>query len=87
MWRRTRTHAGGGGHAAHSNPNDYVTYGGLTLKKPPSGEYALSKVIGATMWCVVSGWVGVWGDAARHSSCWLGRCVCSECGSCPGTYL
>jgi hypothetical protein len=39
-----------GGHAAHSNPNDYVTYAGLTLKKPPTWEYAASKLIGGTMW-------------------------------------
>jgi hypothetical protein len=42
--------AGGGGGAAHGNPNDYVTYAGLTLKKPPTWEYALSKLIGGTMW-------------------------------------
>jgi len=41
-----------GGHAAHGNPSDYVTYAGLTLKKPPTWEYALSKVIGGTMWYV-----------------------------------
>jgi hypothetical protein len=41
-----------GGHAAHSNPNDYVTYAGLTLKKPPTWEYAASKLIGGTMWWV-----------------------------------
>lgn len=39
-----------GGHAAHGNPNDYVTYAGLTLKKPSAGEYALSKILGGTMW-------------------------------------
>lgn len=44
------TNAGGG--AAHGNPNDYVTYAGLTIKKPPTWEYALSKLIGGTMWCV-----------------------------------
>lgn len=38
------------GGAAHGNPNDYVTYGGLTLRKPPTWEYALSKLIGGTMW-------------------------------------
>lgn len=37
-----------GSHAA--NPNDYVTYAGLTLKKAPTGEYLLSKGIGAVMW-------------------------------------
>ncbi len=37
-----------GSHAA--NPNDYVTYAGLTLKKAPTGEYLLSKGIGAIMW-------------------------------------
>lgn len=41
-----------GGHAAHGNPNDYVTYAGLTLKKPPTWEYALSKLVGGTMWWV-----------------------------------
>lgn len=41
---------GGGGGAPHGNPNDYVTYAGLTLKKPPTWEYALSKLIGGTMW-------------------------------------
>lgn len=39
-----------GGHAHHGNPEDYVTYAGLTLKKAPKWEYALSKTIGATMW-------------------------------------
>jgi hypothetical protein len=29
-----------------------VTYAGLTLRKPPTWEYALSKLIGGTMWCV-----------------------------------
>jgi hypothetical protein len=40
------------GHAHHGNPNDYVTYAGLTLKKASFGEYVVSKVIGGTMWWV-----------------------------------
>ncbi|KAF8056241.1 hypothetical protein HT031_006429 [Scenedesmus sp. PABB004] len=39
-----------GGAAHHGNPNDYVTYAGLTLKKPATWEYAAGKVIGGTMW-------------------------------------
>jgi hypothetical protein len=39
-----------GAHDAHANPNDYVSYAGLTLKKAPAGEYAMSKLIGAGMW-------------------------------------
>ncbi|KAF6262626.1 hypothetical protein COO60DRAFT_1495072 [Scenedesmus sp. NREL 46B-D3] len=41
---------GMGGSAHHGNPEDYVTYAGLKLKKAPGWEYALSKVIGGTMW-------------------------------------
>ena len=43
-----------GAHDAHANPNDYVTYAGLTLKKAPTGEYAMSKLIGAGMWWVAA---------------------------------
>lgn len=41
----------GGAHDSHAhNPNDYVAYAGLTLQKAPTGEYAMSKFIGAGMW-------------------------------------
>ena len=36
--------------AAHGNPKDYVTYGGLTLKKRSGFEYGMSKLLGGTMW-------------------------------------
>lgn len=36
--------------AHHGNPHDYVTYAGLTLKKPSPWEYYGSKLLGATMW-------------------------------------
>jgi hypothetical protein len=39
-----------GAHDAHANPNDYVTYAGLTLKKAPTSEYMMSKLLGAGMW-------------------------------------
>jgi len=38
------------GGAAHGNPKDYVTYGGLTLKKRSGFEYGMSKLLGGTMW-------------------------------------
>ena len=38
------------GHAHSGNPSDYVTYAGLTLKKPSTGEYVISKAVGGTMW-------------------------------------
>lgn len=38
------------GAAHHGNPNDYVTYAGLSIKKVAGWEYGLSKAIGATMW-------------------------------------
>lgn len=38
------------GHAHHGNPDEYVTYAGLTLKKAPGWEYALSKGLGGVMW-------------------------------------
>jgi hypothetical protein len=36
--------------SAHGNPNDYVTYAGLTLKKVSGTEYAASKLLGTAMW-------------------------------------
>lgn len=40
----------GMGGSAHGNPNDYVTYAGLTLKKVSGTEYAFSKLLGTAMW-------------------------------------
>jgi hypothetical protein len=36
--------------SAHGNPNDYVTYAGLKLKKASGFEYGMAKALGGTMW-------------------------------------